>query len=462
MEIASFSQDNNKSSDFQSEPAIAASSKKGLTAFDDPKLELGMLLVALRSFLQTQNHPFPENDYTAVFNNNWKNDVKIVCKCLLRASQLSMSLVHSSEKQTASLDKAEELFELNSLLDETDVESKELDDETTRSLLSLIDALGNLHSVGEAILESRSVSFQTWNGFGSVLVRELSQSEGANKLSRFAMESASTKLPPVFHKLVQEKIQNESIGTEIKLLFEQLSRLLEWLKFIEHTLERDQPLKQTLPVLSLVNQESQTLVDLIENRVMKLKGLPQELYDTLDGTSYAVKMELKKVFARELIGISAVKHSPTIYGKLESAHGLLRNSFQQSAVALVQVFDSNLDGARLFDNFQTRLEQSILLRKELWYIMHMVRKAEVEGENFSSAKLNETLLTFRNGSMRFLMFKDWEACERFIDEVVASTGTIEVTPILHRLGAYIETLHGQVCMRAVLADQPFDYPKVEI
>lgn len=462
MEISSFPQDRNSSKDFQSETAKTASAGKDLSEFNDPKLELGMLMIAIRSFLQTQNHPFPENDYSAIFNHNWKSEVKIVCKCLLRASQLALNLVHKTEKPNPSFDKTDDLFELNSLLEDVEVESKDLDDETTRSLISLIDALGNLHSVGEAIMESRSVSFQTWSGFGSVLARELSQSDGANKLSRFALQSASTKLPPIFHKLVQEKLQNETVGTEIKLLFEQLSRLLEWLKFIEHTLEKDHPLKQTLPVFSLVNQESQTLVDLIENRVIKLKGLPQDLFDTLDGTSYAVKMELKKVFARELIGISTVKHSPTIYGKLETAHGLLRNSFQQSAVALVQAFDQNIDGSRLFDNFQTRFEQSLILRKELWVVMHVVRKAEKEGEKFSNVKLNETLLAFRNGSMRFLMFKDWEACERFIDEVTASRGAVELAPVLHRLGAYLETLHGQVCMRAVLASHPFDYPKVEV
>lgn len=462
MEIATFPQDKNNQSDFQSDSPNKASANKSLVDFDDPRLELGMMLIALRSFLQTQNHPFPENDYSAVLNHNWKSEVKIVCRCLLRASQLALNLVHNAERTNKSIEKNDEFSELDSLLENTELEPKKLDDEATQELLTLAEALSNLFSVGEAILESRNVSFQTWSGFGNVLSRELSQSDVTNKLSRFAMQNASSKLPPYFQKLIEEKVQTEVIGVEIKLLFEQLSRLLEWLRFVEQTLEKDQPLKQTLPVLSLVNQESQTLVDLIDNRVMKLKSLPQELFDILDGTSYAVKMELKKVFARELIGISAVKHSPTIYGKLESAHGLLRNSFQQSAVALVQAFDPSIDGARLFDNFQTRLEQSLLLRKELWQVMFIVRKAEQEAENFSMAKLNETLLTFRNGSMRFLMFKDWEACERFIDEVVASRGTIELTPVLHRLGAYLETLHGQVCMRAVLADYPFDYPKVEV
>jgi hypothetical protein len=49
-----------------------------------------------------------------------------------------------------------------------------------------------------------------------------------------------------------------------------------------------------------------------------------------------------------------------------------------------------------------------------------------------------------------------------MEEAAAARGVVEVTPVLHRFGAYLETLHGQVSMRAVLADQPFDYPPLEI
>jgi hypothetical protein len=59
------------------------------------------------------------------------------------------------------------------------------------------------------------------------------------------------------------------------------------------------------------------------------------------------------------------------------------------------------------------------------------------------------------------MFKDWEACERFIEEVGAARGAIELAPVLNRFSAYLETLLGQVNMRVVLADNPFDYPVPE-
>ncbi len=58
------------------------------------------------------------------------------------------------------------------------------------------------------------------------------------------------------------------------------------------------------------------------------------------------------------------------------------------------------------------------------------------------------------------MYKDWESFERFLAEVVAARGAVELTPVLHRFGTYLEALFGQINMRAVLAAQPFDYPAV--
>ncbi len=462
MEIATLISEQNKPKNFQARSFASDTTGKGnMVDFSDPKLELGMWLMAVRGYFKPQNQAVPEGDYSGAYAHNWKNEIKIMHRCLLRASQLSLRLIHSTDEQKSLFSTADEFPNFSSLLEQSDEEAKDIDYESARALLVLSEALNDLVLVCEIALESRFVGFQTWTSLGNILRRELERSPVAKKLIRYARHVSAGKLPPMFHTVVREKVQNTIVGTEVVLVFEQISRLLEWLGFIEQTLEKDRPLKQTLPIFSLVNEEAQTLIDLIDNRAIKLEGISQDLFDTLDGTSYAVKMELKKVFARELVGVSELKHSPTIYGKLENAHGLLQNAFQQSAVGLAQAFDRNLDGGRLFDNFQTRLEQSLLLRKELWIVMQVVRKAESEGEDFSTAKLHDGLVSFRNGSMRYLMFKDWEASERFIDEVISARGVSELTPVLHRFGAYLETLHGQICMRAVLAEHLFDYPDLE-
>jgi hypothetical protein len=59
------------------------------------------------------------------------------------------------------------------------------------------------------------------------------------------------------------------------------------------------------------------------------------------------------------------------------------------------------------------------------------------------------------------MFKDWEASEHFMEEVDAARGHAEIAAVLHRYAAYLEALSGQVNMRAVLVNHPFDYPESE-
>ena len=57
------------------------------------------------------------------------------------------------------------------------------------------------------------------------------------------------------------------------------------------------------------------------------------------------------------------------------------------------------------------------------------------------------------------MFKDWESFERFVAEVGAARGAIELGPVLHRFATYLEALFGQINMRAALAEYPFEYPQ---
>ena len=245
------------------------------------------------------------------------------------------------------------------------------------------------------------------------------------------------------------------------IIFSDLARLLERLRLIEASLRKDRPLKPVLPLFTLVHEEARQLIKFIETRAVRTEEIDEAVFDALDSASYAISMELRKVFAHELVGLSALRQAPPIYARVENAHGLLRDSFQQSTVALAQLFDKSLDGTRLFNAFQTKLEQSLALRRDVWMLLQLVRRAEKEREHYPIARLLERLATFREGSLRYLMYKDWEACERFIEEVEAARGAVELAPVLHRFGTYLETLHGQVNMRAVLADHPFDFPTLE-
>jgi hypothetical protein len=60
---------------------------------------------------------------------------------------------------------------------------------------------------------------------------------------------------------------------------------------------------------------------------------------------------------------------------------------------------------------------------------------------------------------RSSFYKDKETFERFAEEIIVTKEKKDLVPILHRFGAYVETLFAQVNMRAVLEKHPFEVPK---
>ncbi len=424
---------------------------------DSQARELGMQLRSLSSFFNTRNHPFTEADRTTILTRDFASEARIAQTTLLRSSQLILGLARreiSVPLMEATEANAPDTAVFAGRSAPVYISASE------RSLIELAESLSDARSVCSALLEARAVSFDAWSSFGRILKRELDRSEAARQYIRAARQLAAAELQPALLALAQQ-LSPPALSADVVIIFTDLARLLERLRFIETALRRDHPLKQTLPVFTLVHEESRILLELIETRALRTEGLDTAIFDTLDGTGYAISMELRKVFAHELVGLSGLHQAPPVYAKVENAHGLLRDCFQQSTVAIAQIFDPTYDGAQLFNAFRTKSDQSLALRKDLWTLLQLVQQAEKERDRRPVAPLLERLIMFRDGSLRYLMYKDWESYERFVEEVAAAHGAVELGPVLHRFGAYLETLFGQINMRAVLASHPFDYPGVE-
>ena len=107
-------------------------------------------------------------------------------------------------------------------------------------------------------------------------------------------------------------------------------------------------------------------------------------------------------------------HAPPIFAKVENSHGLLKNSLQQSIVQISQAFDEGFDGKQLFSTYTTRLEQSRRLLQEIASLMEDVRKSEDIADHEVLQPLLRSFEEFRQSSLKYLMFKDWEEFEKFM------------------------------------------------
>lgn len=234
----------------------------------------------------------------------------------------------------------------------------------------------------------------------------------------------------------------------------EMLRFFDWLARIDNNLHKLDTLLESLSLLEVLEFEARSLTDYIEARAIKAAAGNERLHEVLDGISYGINHDLRRIFERELVR-GVTEHSvPIVYGKILHAHGLLTNCFQQSTITLLQVFNPSLDATTLFRDVELRLQQSLKLCKDLSSLMRFVRLAQAKDDPDVLRSVTDRILEFRDGSMQYLMYKDWRGYESLALEVItAIENNLDPKPLLHRFICYLEVLYGHVKMRAVLADE---------
>jgi hypothetical protein len=234
----------------------------------------------------------------------------------------------------------------------------------------------------------------------------------------------------------------------------QMLRFFDWLTRIENNLHKLDTLLESLSLLEVLEFEARSLIDFIEARAIKTAAGNERLHEVLDGISYGITHDLRRIFERELVRGVTEQSIPIVYGKILHAHGLLSNCFQQSTITLLQVFNPALDPSKLFNDVELRLQQSMVLCRDLNSLMRFVRLAQANCDPDVLRSVTARILEFRDGSMQYLMYKDWRGYESLALEVItAIENNFDPKPLLHRFICYLEVLYGHVKMRAVLADE---------
>ena len=239
-----------------------------------------------------------------------------------------------------------------------------------------------------------------------------------------------------------------------QIILGEMLRFFDWLARIENNLQKLDTLLESLSLLEVLEFEARALTDYIDARAIKLAAGNEKLHDVLDGISYGISHDLRRIFERELVRGVTEQSIPIVYGKILHAHGLLTNCFQQSTITLLQVFKPHLDGSTLFNDVELRLQQSLILCKDLTSPLRLVRLAQANDDPDVLRSVTARILEFRDGSMQYLMYKDWRGYESLALEVITAVeNNLDSKPLLHRFICYLEVLYGHVKMRAVLADK---------
>ncbi len=252
---------------------------------------------------------------------------------------------------------------------------------------------------------------------------------------------------------VIRRIETPGLAEIASNILGELVRFFAWLSRIDENLQKLDTLLESLSLLEVLQVEAHSLVDYIETKAMPAEATNDKLREVLDGIIYSINHDLRRIFERELVRTVAEQSPPVVYGKILHAHGLLSNCFQQAMITMLQSFNPAVDGATLFNDSELRLKQSLVLCRDLSSLLRFVRRAETQTDPDTLRKVVAKILEFRDGSMQYLMYKDWRGYETLALEVVTSIeNNLDAQPLLHQFGCYLEILYGHVKMRAVLAN----------
>lgn len=412
-------------------------------------LDLGVLLCSLRSYMNLSNHALTEIERNQILSRNFHCETSITRETLWRTlhALAGDSGSNVSARTGATGDGPEAITSR-----QTSVESI---GNARGGLDELAESLRESARVCGLLLEKSELDFGVWTSLSQHLEDRLVKSEAATRI--IAKTRSALAIDPDLRLFIATaQLANEDLREDLLKILSGLKRQLGFLHFVGRSLKTESQQKYLISVFALVHEEALSLLEFIEERTLRIGGVEREIAETIDGTAYALRMDLRKAFEHELSGLCGYRQPAQVVARIESAGGLLRNSYQQSVVALVRTFDSSVRGERLFPSFQTRLEQSLILRSDLWKLIRFVRensqKANIETRSEIIAHFN----AFREGSLLYLMYKDCEPFEKLLDDLDSAQRGRELADVLHRFEAFLETLIGQVNMRAVLSEHPFN------
>ena len=124
---------------------------------------------------------------------------------------------------------------------------------------------------------------------------------------------------------VVPQIANRELREISQTILAEMQRFFDWLARIENNLHKLDTLLESLSLLEVLEFEARSLTDYIDTRAIRLAKGNERLHEVLDGISYGITHDLRRIFERELVRGVTEQSIPIVYGKIMNAHGLLTN-----------------------------------------------------------------------------------------------------------------------------------------
>src|ERR1044072_3235121 len=101
--------------------------------------------------------------------------------------------------------------------------------------------------------------------------------------------------------LALNSITDRELRNVSQTILSELVRFFDWLDRIENTLHKLDTLLESLSLLEVLEFEARSLVDYIEMKARKVSNSNERLNEVLDGITYGITHDLRRIFERELV-----------------------------------------------------------------------------------------------------------------------------------------------------------------
>ena len=409
---------------------------------DEILFEAGLWLSGLENFLCDWDRIARETQKPGDPDANWLKEFRLTFSALLICSELNYELRKS-------------LAAGNQFKSDPNIGGPGLAAITVADCDTLVLEIRALVALNRNLIGSGPLKFDAWKAWKSLLLEKLRTSPATLRFSRGWGRDGLRHLPPDLKQLLTRTTLSFSDRADLTEVLSRFAIIIRSLDVVGEMLRSDRPLKTTVLIFAKVYEVSQDLINFINNRLARFQDEGAELFASLDGASYTASLELRKVYQQELTGLVDIRPAPSIHARVETAYASLNDSFEQILAGFARLVDPKVVVTDLFPGIHLKLERSLSLRRYLWNALQSVKSAEADPQKPQVDAVRKELTSFMHEPITYLFFKDRETLERFTEEVFATTDNKDLVPILHRFGAYLETLFGLVNMRTVLAGHPF-------
>ncbi len=412
--------------------------------------ELEMWINGFERFFKIQNLPLSDYERQNILSKDFSGELKLAGDVTARMSQLCIELISREKQNLLNFERYIENEFKNATFPDYFLEKILEEPSPEDSITILLDSLSDMRVVINELCRKENISYQVFTSIGHIITREIKRCKYIDLLITYKYKPHYDKIQNKKLSVIVKGIKDDGLKQSVAKAFLELFRMLNYLKYVEIALKLDRPLKNSLMIFSLIKSDLLILIDYLESKIVKNDKYSEHIRESFDGTIYAMSMELKKVFNHELVGVIYMKQPQTIYAKVENSHGLIRDSIQNSIVQIAQIFDKNFDGIEIFQNLSNRLKESLKLREDLKSLISFIKDFQKDMDKKDVTTLIERLAEFRDISLKYLMYRDWDDFERFMEEVIITSGSSSLMDVLHRFEIYLEALLGEVNKRAVL------------